>query len=76
MARAARVRELHDERFVRMWEFYLACCEASFRAGDDVVYQIQVAKGVDTLPITRGYIAERERRLRQRERAHLRIAAE
>jgi cyclopropane-fatty-acyl-phospholipid synthase len=76
MARAAKAEAIYDARFVRMWEFYLACCEASFRCGDDVVYQIQIAKQVDTLPITRDYIAERERRLRQRERAALRIAAE
>ena len=76
MANAAKVKALYDERFVRMWEFYLAACEASFRSGDDVVYQIQIARQVDTLPITRGYIAERERRLLERERAPLRIAAE
>ena len=72
----AKAAALYDERFVRMWEFYLASCEASFRCGDDVVYQIQISKQVDTLPLTRGYITERENRLRQREKAHLRLAAE
>jgi cyclopropane-fatty-acyl-phospholipid synthase len=72
----AKVEALYDARFVRMWEFYLASCEASFRCGDDVVYQIQIAKQIDTLPVTRRYIAEREIRLRQRERAGLRLAAE
>jgi cyclopropane-fatty-acyl-phospholipid synthase len=72
----AKVEALYDARFVRMWEFYLASCEASFRCGDDVVYQIQIAKQVDTLPVTRRYIGERELRLRQRERAGLRLAAE
>lgn len=72
----AKVEALYDARFVRMWEFYLACCEASFRCGDDVVYQIQISKQVDTLPVTRRYIAEREARLRERERAVLRLAAE
>jgi cyclopropane-fatty-acyl-phospholipid synthase len=76
MARAAKAKTLYDDRFVRMWEFYLACCEASFRCGDDVVYQIQLSKRVDTLPITRDYISERERHLRRREKAPLRIAAE
>lgn len=76
MANRARVEEIYDERFVRMWEFYLAGCEASFRTGDNVVYQIQLSKKVDTLPVTRGYIAEREQLLLQRERASLRLAAE
>jgi cyclopropane-fatty-acyl-phospholipid synthase len=67
---------LYDSRFVRMWEFYLASCEASFRCGDDVVYQIQISRQVDTLPVTRRYIGEREVRLLQRERAGLRMAAE
>jgi cyclopropane-fatty-acyl-phospholipid synthase len=72
----AKAEALYDERFVRMWEFYLSACEASFRCGDDVVYQIQISKQVDTLPLTRDYITERENRLRQREKAHLRLAAE
>src|SRR5690606_15367877 len=76
MARAAQAEALYDARFVRMWEFYLASCEASFRCGDDVVYQIQITRQVDTLPITRDYINEREKRLLERERAPLRIAAE
>jgi cyclopropane-fatty-acyl-phospholipid synthase len=76
LANRAKAVALYDERFARMWEFYLAACEASFRAGDDVVYQIQISKQVDTLPLTRDYIAEREGRLRQREKAHLRLAAE
>ncbi len=76
MAKRAQAEAIYDARFVRMWEFYLAGSEASFRCGDNVVYQIQVSKQVDTLPITRGYIAEREARLLQRERASLRLAAE
>jgi cyclopropane-fatty-acyl-phospholipid synthase len=72
----ARAQALYDKRFARMWEFYLASCEASFRCGDDVVYQIQICRQVDTLPVTRRYIQEREARLIQRERAGLRLAAE
>ena len=44
------------ERFCRMWEFYLAACEASFRWRDLVVYQIQLARRVDAVPITRSYL--------------------
>jgi cyclopropane-fatty-acyl-phospholipid synthase len=51
----------YDERFCRMWEFYLALSELSFRAGGDMVCQIQLAKRVDTLPITRDYMFDAER---------------
>ena len=50
------IRALYDERFCRMWEFYLASCEMSFRYGDMMVYQVQVARRVDALPITRDYM--------------------
>jgi cyclopropane-fatty-acyl-phospholipid synthase len=59
---------LYDERFCRMWEFYLACCESAFRYGNLVVFQIQLAKHLAALPITRDYIAETEAMLEQRER--------
>ncbi|MGZ9187165.1 MAG: class I SAM-dependent methyltransferase [Candidatus Binatia bacterium] len=61
-------RTLYDERFCRMWEFYLACCESAFRFGNLVVFQIQLAKHLAALPITRDYIAETEAMLEQRER--------
>ena len=55
---------LYDERFCRMWDFYLAGCEVSFRLGYYVVFQIQLAKRVDRLPITRDYIVDQERGLK------------
>lgn len=66
---------LYDERFCRMWEFYLACSEAVFRYEDLVVFQIQLAKRADTLPIRRDYIAEREDELRRLEEAEGRVLA-
>lgn len=51
-------RRLYDERFCRMWEFYLAACETAFRNGRLMVFQIQLAKRRDTVPLTRAYIAE------------------
>lgn len=60
LARRNEAVAMYDERFARMWEFYLAACEASFRHDDLVVFQFQLAKKLDGLPITRGYIAERE----------------
>ncbi len=52
---------LYDARFRRMWEFYLASAELGFRYGGHMIFQIQLTKRVDTLPITRDYIAEAER---------------
>ena len=54
---------LYDERFCRMWEFYLSACEAGFRHNGLVVFQIQLARRLDTLPVTRGYIETVERAL-------------
>ena len=56
-----KAAELYDERFCRMWEFYLAGCEMAFRHQGQMVAQIQVSKSVDTLPITRDYMIEWER---------------
>jgi cyclopropane-fatty-acyl-phospholipid synthase len=47
---------LYDERFCRMWEFYLAGFEAAFRFDDLVVFQFQLAKRLDTVPRTRNYL--------------------
>jgi len=51
------------EEFCRMWEFYLAGSEAAFRFQNFVVFQLQLARRVDTLPITRDYMAAAERAL-------------
>lgn len=69
-AHRAEIAELYDERFCRMFEFYLGIAEQSFRARRQFVWQIQLAKDVDVLPITRDYIADGERALGDaRERA-------
>ncbi len=59
-ARRPEVAALYDERFCRMWEFYLAGAEMGFRYGGHMNFQIQLAKRNDTLPITRNYMAEAE----------------
>ena len=51
------IERLYDAKFCRMWEFYLAACEMGFRYDGFMVFQIQLAKRVDTVPITRDYIA-------------------
>jgi cyclopropane-fatty-acyl-phospholipid synthase len=57
----AEVAKLYDERFCRMWEFYLAGSEMAFRHDGEVVYQIQIAKRMTALPVTRDYMIEQER---------------
>jgi len=61
MASRDKVKALYDERFCRMWEFYLAACEATFRYGGHSVFQIQFTRHVATLPITRDYMLDWER---------------
>jgi cyclopropane-fatty-acyl-phospholipid synthase len=56
-----------DETFCRMWEFYLAGSETAFRYQNLVVFQIQLAKRVETLPLTRDYMHDGESRLVARE---------
>jgi len=51
-----KVLNMFDERFFRMYEFYLTSCEAAFKHGDQVVYQFQLSKELDTAPSTRDYI--------------------
>ena len=51
-----KVLGMFDEQFFRMYEFYLTSCEAAFKFGDQVVYQIQLSKELDTVPSTRDYI--------------------
>lgn len=63
MANRQRAVEIYDERFARMWEFYLAGSEAAFRWQDLMVFQIQLARRNDTLPLTRDYMHEAEQAL-------------
>jgi len=63
------IRGLYDERFCRMWEFYLQSCEAGFRWGGLTVFQLQLTNAVDALPITRDYMLNEEARLREADSA-------
>lgn len=60
-ARRAEAAELYDERFCRMWEFYLAACEMLFRHGPLMVFQLQLAHRRDAVPLTRDYITDYDR---------------
>ena len=51
-----KIVEMFDEKFFRMWEFYLTGCEVAFKWGDQVVYQFQLTKNYTSTPITRDYI--------------------
>jgi cyclopropane-fatty-acyl-phospholipid synthase len=70
---------LYDERFFRMWQFYLAGAEAAFRHGGMVNWQVQYLKRRDAIPITRDAMFEEEKRLLALDEApswHLSAAAE
>jgi cyclopropane-fatty-acyl-phospholipid synthase len=62
-----RVRAIYDDRFCRMWEFYLVGCEVAFRRLNQMVFQIQIARRQEAVPLTRDYIYEFERAHRERE---------
>ena len=51
-----RIVKMYDERFFRMWEFYLLISKYSFLNMGNVVFQIQISKNINNLPITRNYI--------------------
>jgi cyclopropane-fatty-acyl-phospholipid synthase len=74
LARRDEMVKLYDERFCRMWEFFLAASEAAFRFDRTLVFQIQMAKHEDAVPITRDYIVRREAELRQVEAALPKLA--
>ena len=50
------VKDMFDEKFVKMWSFYLASCAAAFRYKDLVVFQLQIVKNFDAAHPTRDYI--------------------
>src|SRR5947207_12595750 len=56
-----RLRKMYDERFCRMWEMYLVGSEIAFRRGGSLVFQMQMAKAIDTVPLTRDYMQDWER---------------
>ena len=68
MARREEAVQLYDERFARMWEFYLAASEMSFRKQNMMNFQIQLTRRQGVVPTTRDYIARGEADLRAREK--------
>ncbi|MFN3725725.1 MAG: class I SAM-dependent methyltransferase [Allosphingosinicella sp.] len=79
VAAREEIIELYDERFYRMWQFYLAGAESSFIHGSLVNWQLQYVKRRDAVPMVRDYLFEEEKRLRSLEEPpewHLAQAAE
>ena len=60
-AEREEIARLYDERFCRMWEFYLACSEYGFIYGENFNFQLQLTKKVGVLPMTRDYMLDDER---------------
>ncbi|WP_312689243.1 cyclopropane-fatty-acyl-phospholipid synthase family protein, partial [Brevundimonas nasdae] len=67
MARRDEAVAMFDDRFCRMWEFYLSMAEAAFRHEDIVIFQLQLTKNQHAVPLTRNYIGDAEDALRARE---------
>jgi cyclopropane-fatty-acyl-phospholipid synthase len=64
-----KVIGLYDERFARMWEFYLISAEMMFRTGSQLVFHMQLSRNRDAAPIVRDYITDRQRDYIEREKA-------
>jgi cyclopropane-fatty-acyl-phospholipid synthase len=79
MARREEAVQLYDERFARMWEFYLASSEMAFRKQHLMNFQIQLTKRQGIVPMTRDYVVHEEAKLRAIEngrKPRLKIAGE
>jgi cyclopropane-fatty-acyl-phospholipid synthase len=55
------IARIYDERFCRMWEFYLMGSELSFRHNYNMVWQMQLSRDINAVPLTRDYITDWER---------------
>jgi cyclopropane-fatty-acyl-phospholipid synthase len=67
LANRQAAARLYDERFCRMWEFYLAGSEVTFRHRGLMVFQIQLARRQEAVPLTRDYVGDWERKLERRD---------
>ncbi len=67
----AEIAKMYDERFCRMWEFYLISAEMMFRTGAQEVFHMQLSRRRDSSPIRRDYIIDMQRELKKREAERL-----
>jgi cyclopropane-fatty-acyl-phospholipid synthase len=70
----AEIARIYDERFCRMWEFYLIGSELSFRHSFNMVWQMQVARDIEAVPVTRDYMFDWEREAARPKRSRDRAA--
>jgi cyclopropane-fatty-acyl-phospholipid synthase len=70
-ANRARIAEMYDERFCRMWEFYLISAEMMFRTGSQLVFHMQLSRRRDAAPIVRDYVTDLQRHYREIEAGRL-----
>ena len=70
-ANRAKVAQMYDERFCRMWEFYLISAEMMFRTGSQLVFHMQLAKKRDAAPIVRDYITDIQRQYQSLEKERI-----
>lgn len=68
-ANRAEIEAMYDEKFARMWEFYLTSAEMMFATGSQLVFHMQLARKRDAAPINRDYITDRQRAYAKRETA-------
>jgi len=66
LAQQEKVKRQWGERFFRMWDFYLACCEVAFRTRGLMVFQMQIVRNPEIIPLTRDYIGETEQTFEER----------
>jgi cyclopropane-fatty-acyl-phospholipid synthase len=60
---------MYDERFARMWEFYLISAEMMFRTGSQLVFHMQLSRSRDAAPIVRDYVTDLQRTYIEKEKA-------
>ena len=68
LANREKVVEMYDERFARMWEFYLQSAEMVFSTGPNFVFHMQLSRNRDAAPITRDYMVDAQRELEKLEK--------
>ena len=74
-ANRAAIADMYDERFCRMWEFYLISAEMMFRTGSQLVFHMQLARRRDAAPVVRDYVTDTQRRYREFEAERLKPLA-
>ncbi len=73
VAQREEVLRLYDERFFRMWEFYLAASETAFLYDKHFIFQLQLSLSLETVPVSRDYIEAKERELLEFEKTRSRL---